>query len=109
MTEGEASRPRPRRRRRTTPEACRARRPTPLDLERAAPFVDRHIGPSDDDQAKMLAAVGRGSLDELVDAARPPASIRDADAARAARAATEAEVLAELRALAGAQPGPTCR
>ena len=32
-----------------------------------APFADRHIGPRSDDLAKMLAAIGAGSLDELID------------------------------------------
>ena len=34
-------------------------------------FVDRHLGPGADDQAKMLASLGFGSLDELTDAALP--------------------------------------
>jgi len=35
------------------------------------PFVARHVGPDADDQAKMLAAVGYGSLVELLSAAVP--------------------------------------
>jgi glycine dehydrogenase len=64
-------------------------------------FVDRHLGPDDDAQAKMLAVVGYGSLDELVSAAVPP-SIKDEAGRRSALppAATEVEVLAELRARA---------
>ena len=38
-------------------------------------FAARHIGPSEDEQAKMLAVVGYGSRRELVDAA-VPAGIR---------------------------------
>jgi glycine dehydrogenase len=34
-------------------------------------FAQRHIGPSDDDQAQMLKTVGYGSLDELTSAALP--------------------------------------
>jgi len=34
-------------------------------------FADRHIGPSADEQAKMLAVIGYGSRRELVDAAVP--------------------------------------
>ena len=45
------------------------------DLEGVAPFESRHIGPSSDDQAKMLATLGYDSLDALVDAA-VPAGIR---------------------------------
>ncbi len=63
-------------------------------------FCDRHIGPSADEQAKMLALLGFGSLDELVSAA-VPASIRDDRALRLPPAATEPEMLEELRALAG--------
>ena len=35
------------------------------DLESAAPFETRHIGPGEDETAKMLAVVGAGSLEEL--------------------------------------------
>lgn len=61
-------------------------------------FVDRHLGPDDDSQAKMLAVVGYGSLDELVSAAVPP-SIKDEVERRSVLppAATEVEALAELR------------
>ena len=41
-------------------------------------FADRHIGPSEADVAKMLAALGYGSLDDLVGAA-VPAVIRSFD------------------------------
>ena len=44
-------------------------------------FADRHIGPRPDDQAAMLAALGYGSLDDLVEAAVPSVDPR----ARAAR------------------------
>jgi len=74
-------------------------RPTLDDLERAVPFADRHIGPTPDEQAKMLAVVGYGSLDELVDDAVPEV-IRATEALRVPAAASEAEALAELRALA---------
>ena len=65
-------------------------------------FVDRHIGPDTDAQAKMLAVVGYGSLEELVAAAVPP-SIKDEAGRRSVLppAATEDQVLSELRALAG--------
>jgi glycine dehydrogenase len=74
-------------------------RPSLADLESAVPFAPRHIGPDADEQGKMLAAVGFGSLDELVDAALP-AAIRDDEGLRL-EAADEAEVLEELRQLAG--------
>ena len=74
--------------------------PTPplADLE-ADRFERRHIGPSAEDQAKMLAALGYHSLDELVDAA-VPGTIRMEGSLGLPDAASEAEVLAELRALA---------
>ncbi|MFJ2444268.1 MULTISPECIES: aminomethyl-transferring glycine dehydrogenase [unclassified Streptomyces] len=73
---------------------------TPLSqLERGIPFERRHIGPDTGAQAKMLAQVGYGSLDELTAAAVPDV-IRSAEALRLPEARTEAEVLAELRALA---------
>ncbi|WP_027934507.1 aminomethyl-transferring glycine dehydrogenase [Amycolatopsis thermoflava] len=61
-------------------------------------FADRHIGPSEHEQAKMLAECGFGSLDALVEAA-VPASIRTAGALDLPPA-SEQEATAELRALA---------
>ncbi|HLU57853.1 MAG TPA: aminomethyl-transferring glycine dehydrogenase [Pseudonocardia sp.] len=76
-------------------------RPTLSELERGTPFVDRHIGPRPAEVDKMLEAVGAASLDELA-AAAVPDSIRDREPVRSSLppAATETEVLAELRALA---------
>ncbi|MFD8570182.1 aminomethyl-transferring glycine dehydrogenase [Streptomyces sp. NPDC059639] len=68
-------------------------------LEQGIPFEQRHIGPDDAAQAKMLAQVGYGSLDELTAAAVPDV-IKSADALELPSARTEAEVLAELRSLA---------
>lgn len=73
---------------------------TPLSqLERGTPFERRHIGPDAAAQAKMLAQIGYGSLDELTAAAVPDV-IKSAEALRLPDARTEAEVLAELRGLA---------
>ena len=74
-------------------------RPTLADLEAAAPFAARHIGPSPDEQAKMLAVLGAGSLEELADSAVPDA-IRATERLDLPAGLTEPEVLAELRALA---------
>jgi glycine dehydrogenase len=63
-------------------------------------FADRHIGPSADERAKMLAVLGYGSLEDLAAAALPPA-IRSADPLDVPAAGTEDQVLAELRELAG--------
>ncbi|MEU1803419.1 aminomethyl-transferring glycine dehydrogenase [Streptomyces sp. NPDC019937] len=69
------------------------------ELERGTPFEQRHIGPDAGAQAKMLAQVGFGSLDELT-AAAVPEVIKSAEALRLPPARSEAEVLAELRGLA---------
>ncbi|MGW7006678.1 aminomethyl-transferring glycine dehydrogenase [Streptomyces sp. NPDC054933] len=69
------------------------------ELERGTPFEQRHVGPDAAAQAKMLAQVGYGSLDELT-AAAVPDTIKSLEALRLPEARTEAEVLAELRSLA---------
>ncbi|MFJ8078849.1 aminomethyl-transferring glycine dehydrogenase [Streptomyces sp. NPDC096176] len=68
-------------------------------LERGTPFERRHIGPDAGAQAKMLAHVGYGSLDDLTAAAVPDV-IKSAEALDLPDARTEADVLAELRSLA---------
>jgi glycine dehydrogenase len=60
-------------------------------------FAQRHIGPAESGQARMLAAVGFGSLDELA-AAALPAGIADRELSLPAPL-SEDEVLAELRRL----------
>lgn len=75
------------------------RRTSLSQLEQGIPFEQRHIGPDAAAQAKMLAQVGYGSLDELTAAAVPDV-IRSAEALQLPTARTEAEVLAELRVLA---------
>jgi glycine dehydrogenase len=70
------------------------------ELEKSSPFENRHIGPAAEAQAKMLAQVGYGSLDELTAAAVPDA-IRSLTALDLPAARSEAEVLDELRELAG--------
>ncbi|QQC88191.1 aminomethyl-transferring glycine dehydrogenase [Streptomyces alfalfae] len=69
------------------------------ELEQGIPFEQRHIGPDAEAQAKMLAQVGYGSLDELTAAAVPDV-IKNAEALDLPGARSEAEVLAELRSLA---------
>ncbi|RIQ34792.1 aminomethyl-transferring glycine dehydrogenase [Jiangella rhizosphaerae] len=63
-----------------------------------APFVARHVGPRDEEIAKMLDAVGYETLDALVEAAVPDA-IRNLGALDLPPASTETEALDELRAL----------
>ena len=68
-------------------------------------FVARHIGFTAEDQATMLAAVGHDSLDSLVDAAVPQ-GVRALAGLELPPAATEVEVLTELRSLAARnEPG----
>ncbi|MEU6643311.1 aminomethyl-transferring glycine dehydrogenase [Saccharomonospora sp. NPDC046836] len=62
-------------------------------------FADRHIGPAEHEQSKMLAECGYRSLDALV-AAAVPAAIRSAGELDLPPAATEVEAIAELRQLA---------
>jgi glycine dehydrogenase len=69
------------------------------DLETAAPFATRHIGPGEDETAKMLAVVGAGSLEELAEQAVPEV-IRAQEGLNLPAGRTETEVIAELRALA---------
>ena len=76
-----------------------AHRPSLSELERAAPFEARHIGPALDDQSKMLATIGFASLDDLVDHALPDA-IKSGDPLALGAAISEHEALGELRALA---------
>jgi glycine dehydrogenase len=69
------------------------------DLTYGVPFAARHIGPSAEEQRRMLEAVGYSTVDELMDAAIPEV-IRWHGTLDLPPAATEAEVLAELRQLA---------
>ncbi len=69
------------------------------ELERGTPFEHRHIGPDHEAQAKMLAHVGFGSLDELTATAVPDV-IKSAEALGLPQGRSEAEVLEELRSLA---------
>jgi glycine cleavage system pyridoxal-binding protein P len=43
------------------------------DLENAAEFIARHIGPSADDQQQMLSSLGCNSLEELTSQVVPEA------------------------------------
>ena len=68
------------------------------DLERAVPFSRRHIGPSPEDQERMLALLGHASLDELARAAVPSSILLGSDL-DLPEALPEIDVLAELREL----------
>ena len=64
-------------------------------------FSSRHIGPSDADIAAMLAVVGVGSVDELIEQT-VPASIRLRNPLRLPPAMSEAQALAHLKDMARA-------
>jgi glycine dehydrogenase len=70
-----------------------------VDLGLPDRFVDRHIGPDAHEEAEMLRVLGAPSLDALI-AETIPADIRFAGALDLPPPVGEAEVLAELRALA---------
>ncbi|HEX4698815.1 MAG TPA: aminomethyl-transferring glycine dehydrogenase [Actinomycetes bacterium] len=69
-------------------------------LDGGLPFDRRHIGPSPDAEAKMLAVLGYSSLEDLIDAA-VPASVHSDTPLALDRGRSEHEVLDELRAMAG--------
>ncbi len=69
-----------------------------MDIERDL-FQERHIGPSAEDQATMLATLGYESLDAFIDAV-VPADIRLREPLRIPAAQSEQEALEELRLLA---------
>ena len=62
-------------------------------------FVDRHIGPRDEDIVHMLHNLGVQSLAELIEQT-VPAKIRLASTLKLDSPRSESEILAELRAIA---------
>ncbi|OAI65756.1 aminomethyl-transferring glycine dehydrogenase, partial [Ralstonia pseudosolanacearum] len=80
-----------------------AARPTLAELEARDAFAERHIGPSPDEQAAMLATLGYASRAALIDAVIPPA-IRRQDGmplGEFTQPLTEEAALAKLRGIAG--------
>ena len=69
------------------------------ELENAAEFHARHIGPDAADEAGMLSVIGQASRRALIEAI-VPASIKRAQGMDLPPACTEAQALAELRAVA---------
>ncbi|SDS91746.1 aminomethyl-transferring glycine dehydrogenase [Actinoplanes derwentensis] len=65
----------------------------------SSPFVSRHIGPDNDEQAQMLKAVGYGSVEQLMDAAIP-STIRFDGVLDLPAGISEEQTIAELRAIA---------
>ena len=78
-----------------------AQRPTAESdaSEHHGEFVRRHVGTSDDEQSAMLKSLGYETLDALIDAAVPD-RVRSLEELRLPPAASEREVLDELRRLA---------
>jgi glycine dehydrogenase len=74
--------------------------PSLYDLDAAAPFATRHIGPGPGERRTMLDALGYASLDELMTAAVPTV-IRSDDALSLPPPVSEPEAIAQLRRLAG--------
>jgi glycine dehydrogenase len=74
-------------------------RPTLHDLEDHGAFARRHIGPTEADQAAMLATLGYTSRSALIDAVIPTA-IRARDGMDLGPARGEEEALARIRAIA---------
>ena len=68
------------------------------DLEQHDAFVGRHIGPNDEEIARMLEVVGQDSLESLTNAV-VPGDIRN-DALGLPAPMTEEEALAKIRAVA---------
>ena len=74
--------------------------PSLAELENASEFHARHIGPDAADEAQMLSAIGAASRAALIDAI-VPTSIKRAQKMDLPEPATEAQALAELKAIAG--------
>ncbi|MEJ2895585.1 aminomethyl-transferring glycine dehydrogenase [Bordetella avium] len=68
-------------------------------LDTHSDFIPRHIGPSEADQAKMLATIGCSSLDALLEEVVPP-RIRNQAPLALPGARSEPDVLAELKQMA---------
>ena len=75
-------------------------RPLAPAVPEAESFVQRHIGPSPEEQQAMLRALGYRTLDAFIDAAVPDI-IRLRRPLALGPARTEHDVLAELRGIAG--------
>lgn len=69
------------------------------ELENASEFVARHIGPYEDDERHMLTVIGAASRRALIEAIVPKAIARPAPM-QLPPPVTEAEALAEMKALA---------
>jgi glycine dehydrogenase len=76
-----------------------ATRTRPATSFSAESFLPRHLGPSSQEQADMLQTLGYASLDAFIDAVVPE-QIRFRDKLSTGEPRSEADVLADLRAIA---------
>ncbi|MEY3953728.1 MAG: hypothetical protein RLZZ397_608, partial [Pseudomonadota bacterium] len=74
--------------------------PTLAELENASEFHQRHLGITDADEKLMLEVVGESSRRQLIDSI-VPSSIARGNEMNLPPAVTEAQALAELKAIAG--------
>jgi glycine dehydrogenase len=74
-------------------------RPSLFDLENHSDFIQRHIGPTEQQQTAMARAIGYDNLDALIDDTVPRA-IRRQQPMQLPGAQTERQVIARLRTLA---------
>ena len=89
------------------PDTPASARPTLHDLEDHGAFARRHIGPTESDQAAMLASLGYTSRAALIDAVIPPA-IRSRDGMGLGPARGEEEALDGFEFLSMAEAGELC-
>jgi glycine dehydrogenase len=85
-----------------TPHSTLRNQPATLslrELEHHGAFVERHIGPNDEEIAAMLRAIGHDSLDAMTDAI-VPGKIRQREPLALPDSMTEVEALAKIRAIA---------
>ena len=82
-------------------------RATLADLLGTTDFIGRHIGPTSDEQSCMLAALGLGSIEELLDAT-VPGSILMSSALALPDPRSVDDVHSELRGIAGRNRARTC-
>ena len=82
-----------------SPTASRPQASSLHALEHHSAFVERHIGPNDEEIAHMLRAIGHDSLDAMTDAI-VPGKIRSKEALALPEAMTEEEALARIRVIA---------
>jgi len=70
------------------------------ELETSTPFIARHIGPNNNEQAQMLAALGFATLEEFVSQVVPARLRLEKSKFNNLSSETESSVLAKLKAIA---------